>query len=210
MFARRINRAAGLSKDRLQNVVDGITGFVLTVLVFDVVVPPEGLAQADLAVALLAQREPLFTFLVTAAVIATFWLGHAQQMALITRIDRPLAWINFAGLAVVVVLPFTTSLLGRYLGSGLPTAIYGVNVGLIGVVGLAQWRWAARHPHLLREDVPREAVRNLTLRIALALTLTTIGIAVAFLNAWIAMAFYALAFIPFATRGLHEEHLRPN
>ena len=208
MFRRQINRAAGLSKERLENVVDGITGFVLTVLVFDIVVPMAGLPHGDLQRELLEQRAPLLTFLITAAVIATFWLGHAQQMNFITRIDRTLAWINFSGLAVVVMLPFTTSLLGRYLGVRLPTAIYGVNVGLIGVVGLAQWRYAARHPHLMREGTPPEAVRDLTLRIFIGLGLTAAGILIAGWNAWVAMGFYALAFIPFATRGLHEEHLR--
>jgi uncharacterized membrane protein len=128
-------------------------------------------------------------------------------MNFITRLDRPLIWINFAGLTVVVLLPFTTSLLGRYLGAGLPTAIYGANVALIGIAGLAQWWWATRSPHLLRGGTPPEAVRDMTRRIAIGLALTVVGIAAAAWSAWVSMGFYALAFIPFVLPGRYDEHL---
>ncbi|HUR68257.1 MAG TPA: TMEM175 family protein [Candidatus Thermoplasmatota archaeon] len=207
MFARRRNSSAGLTKERLENVVDGITGFVLTVLIFDIVVPEAGKPLEELPAMLLAQRQALFTFLVTAAVIATFWLGHAQQMNFITRLDRPLVWINFVGLTLVVLLPFTTSLLGRYLGAGLPTAIYGANVGLIGATGLAQWAWATRHPHLVRVGTPPEAVRDMTMRIGIGLAFTAVGITAAAWSAWASMFFYALAFLPFVLPGAYDDHL---
>lgn len=210
MFVRRRDHAAGLPKARLESVVDGITAFVLTVLVFDITVPRAGTPLSDLPAALRTQWQPLFTFLVTGAVIATFWLGHVQQMNFITRIDRTLVWINFAGLAFVVLLPFTTSLLGRFLGEGLPTAIYGANVAFIGVVGLLQWRWAARGRHLLRAETTDAAVRDLTWRIVIALAFTAVGIFVALWSAWASMVLYALAFIPFALRGVHDDHLRPH
>ena len=197
------NHRSGLPKTRLEAVVDGITAFVLTVLVFDIQRPAEASWQAVFDV-----RGSVFTFLITAAVVATFWLGHAQQMNFITRIDRTLVWINFGGLAVVVLLPFTTAFLGSHLGERVPTALYGINVGLVGVAGLAQWRWAARREHLLRPGTPREAVRDLSWRIALALALTAVGVAIAAIwNGWAAMTFFAAAFLPFALRGLHDDHL---
>jgi uncharacterized membrane protein len=200
---------AGLPKARLEAVVDGITAFVLTVLVFDIVVPAAGHSKEELPALLRAQGPPFVTFLITAAVIATFWLGHAQQMNFVTRVDRTLVWINFGGLACVVLLPFTTSYLGRYLGQPLATSVYGLNVGLVGVAGLAQWRWAAaRGKHLMRSDTPDDAVRDLTRRIVLALALTAVGVAISWWSGWAAMGFYALAFLPFATRGLHEDHLK--
>jgi uncharacterized membrane protein len=208
MFVRPANRTAGLAKNRLEAVVDGVTGFVLTVLVFDIIVPPAGLDASALPGLLRLQLKPLFTFFVTGAVIGTFWLGHAHQMNFITRLDRTLVWTNFGGLALVALLPFTTSFLGRYLGDALPTAIYGANVALIGVAGLLQWRWAARNRHLLRPDTPPEVVRDLTMRIVAGVALAFAGVAVAFVQPWLAMGLYALAFLPFAVRGRVDDHLK--
>src|SRR5207253_297200 len=64
VFVRPTNRAAGLAKNRLEAVVDGVTGFVLTVLVFDIVVPARGLAPTALPTLLREQGEPLFAFFV--------------------------------------------------------------------------------------------------------------------------------------------------
>lgn len=208
IFPRRKNPHAGLAKGRLEAVVDGITGFVLTVLVFDITVPMKDLAPATLPLLLWDQRGALFTFLITAAVIATFWLGHAHQMNFITRIDRTLVWTNFAGLALVVLLPFSTSLLGRYLGVPLPTAIYGANVACIGLSGLVQWSWASRGRHLLRADTPDVVVRDFTLRIFVGVALALVGVATAFWLPWLAMILYALAFVPFALRGRVDDHLK--
>src|SRR5438552_666043 len=207
LFARAKNKTAGLAKTRLETVVDGVTAFVLTVLVFDIKVPSKDLPVSALPGALLDLRQPVFTFLVTAAVIGTFWLGHAHQMNFITRIDRTLVWTNFAGLALVALLPFSTSLLGGRLGVPLPTAIYGANVALIGVAGLLQWRWAVRNRHLLRDDTPPDALRHPTMRSLVGVGLAVVGVAVAFWQPWLAMGLYALAFVPFALRGRVDDHL---
>jgi uncharacterized membrane protein len=61
-------------------------------------------------------------------VIAQFWMVHRQVFRLVGDHEEGLEWWNFAFLFTISVMPFTSSLLGAFVGNPLAVDIFAVNV----------------------------------------------------------------------------------
>lgn len=195
----------GLPKLRLETLVDGTAAIVMTLLVLEIKVPD--VPASELPAALLHLRTEMLAFFVSVAVVGAFWLGHNHHMNLITHANRPLVWINVAGLGIVAFIPFSTALLGHHGAEAIPTALYGANLAALGVVALLHWGYATR-AGLVRADLPREASDDLLRRTLAGATLSAIGAGVAFVFPLLSLGLYALAFVPFALPGKYDRHLR--
>lgn len=198
-------RRPGLPKNRLEALVDGTAAIVMTLLILEVKVPR--VEPAELPSALLHSGGEMVAFVVSVLVVGAFWLGHNHHFNFLTHADRGLVWVNVVGLGVVAFIPFTTALLGHYWGLALPTALYGLNLGALGIVALVHWTYATR-AGLVRHDLPPHASRDLLARTGVGVALAFLGAAAAFLSPVASMVLYALAFVPFALRGRYDDHLK--
>ena len=97
---------------------DNVIAFALTLLVLQVTVPP--LSQvADPTcgrrlAAQLARQADLVSYVIAFYIIAQFWLTHRRVFRHVVGHRDSLAWWNFAFLATITIMPFTSSLLGEY------------------------------------------------------------------------------------------------
>lgn len=207
MLRRAKNPAAGLPTTRLEALVDGTAAIVMTLLVLELRLPD--VAAGDELLAALRHLLPeVAAFAMSVAVIGVFWLGHAHQFNFIARVDRALVGVNVLGLGFAALVPFTTALLGRHWGDPLATALWGANVLALGLVGMLHWWYASRRGHLA-EHAPPEASRSIARRTVASTGIAALGVAVAWLSPAASVALYALAFLPWASRGTYEDHLRP-
>jgi uncharacterized membrane protein len=71
--------------------------------------------------------------------LGVLWNGQHNQGNYFARSDRWLAWITMIFLAVVALLPFTTSLLADYLHLPSGFALYCMHLMVLGVAGYAAW-----------------------------------------------------------------------
>ena len=143
---------------------DAIFAIALTLLVLGIQVPqiPSGSEAALLPSALLGLWPKFFSFLISFWVVGSFWLAHHHVFSHIRAYDRPLLLINLLFLMWIVLLPFSTSLVGEYGNQQIVVIIYAVHVA---VASLSLW-WvgnhASRNPRLMnvaRVD-PRELRYN--------------------------------------------------
>jgi uncharacterized membrane protein len=123
--APRVNRLLTLS--------DGVIAIALTLLVLQLRVPaltevthPD--SAADLAAQLGKGSAQLVSYGVSFYVIAQFWVVHRQVFRLLGDQEEGLEWWNFAFLFTISVMPFTSTLLGDYVGNPLAVDIFAVNV----------------------------------------------------------------------------------
>lgn len=133
---RRDDDLAGL--ERLLGLSDNVVAFALTLLVLQVRVPPrtavaDPASAADLAAQLASQAGHLVSYVIAFYVIAQFWLTHRRVFRHLVGHRDSLAWWNFAFLATITVMPFTSSLLGEYPANPLAVDIFAVNL-LLAVV----------------------------------------------------------------------------
>jgi uncharacterized membrane protein len=97
----------------LQPSADGLFATVLTFLVLDL--KPDVLitgSSPNSAEYLRLTWPSLFNFLLTSVVAGLFWIGHHWIFEHIVVYNRRLLWLNLMFLLCVVLLPFTTALLG--------------------------------------------------------------------------------------------------
>jgi uncharacterized membrane protein len=136
--ARSLGRLAALS--------DAVFAIAMTLIVLEIRLPDASVIENDSALlTALADLAPRFvTYLMGFLTLGIFWNGQANQGNYFARADRPLAWITIAFLAIVALLPFTTSLLAEFITFRAAFGLYWANLLLLGLVGIATWTYASR------------------------------------------------------------------
>ena len=121
------------SVERLLSLSDNVIAFALTLLVLQVTVPPlsqvaDPTSAADLAAQLARQAGHLVSYVIAFYIIAQFWLTHRRVFRHVVGHRDSLAWWNFAFLATITIMPFTSSLLGEYPSNPLAVDIFAANL----------------------------------------------------------------------------------
>ncbi|MFT3866206.1 MAG: TMEM175 family protein [Solirubrobacterales bacterium] len=130
---------------------DGVFSIAITLLVLAIVVRPEDVDKVGLGQAIWNQHEAVLAYAISFAVIGRFWVVHHGFFSEVKAFDGRLMALNMLYLGWIVLIPFSSQVLGDY-GGQLPAVIlYSAN--LTGVVMIGQWmRWDARHAGLATAD----------------------------------------------------------
>ena len=124
----------GLGKGRLEALTDGIFATVMTVLVLTLSVPVIASTvigsqlSSDVFTGLEGLAPNILGYVLSFLLLAVLWISHHNVFHYITRVDRPLLWLNTLFLLTIGFLPFSTALIGRYPQVQVPVVIYGANV----------------------------------------------------------------------------------
>jgi len=170
---------------------DGVFSIAITLLVLAIGVEAKEVTHVGLAQALLNQHEALLAYAISFAVIGRFWVVHHSFFSEVTAFDGKLIGLNMLYLAWIVLIPFSSQVLGDY-GGQLPSVIlYSAN--LAGVVLIGQWMsWDAHRAGLTKTD-DRTHLEN-TIRGLYIAAVFLLSIGVALVNASIAPFTWFLLF----------------
>ena len=184
---------------------DGVFSIAITLLVLGISVE-SGLPHDELAHALWEQREALLAYAISFAVIARFWLVHHSFFSEVKAFNGRLIGLNMLYLGFIVLIPFSSQVLGEYGGQLPAVIVYSANLTAVVLVG--QWMaWDARHSGLAKTDAQTEKESLVRSLFIAGVFLGSIGIAV--FNAGIAPYVWLLLF--FEGRGHVIERLsRPS
>jgi uncharacterized membrane protein len=144
------------STERLGAISDGVFSIVLTLLVLDLKVPEvsAGSDQEQVLIADLRAQIPNFiAWLISVVLVARFWVAHHAIVASLARCHvGTMAW-NFVVLALMSLVPFAASLIGRYEFDAVAVIVFAALMGSAGLsLGLFA-RHATTELHL-RRDLP--------------------------------------------------------
>jgi uncharacterized membrane protein len=196
--------ADGRELDRVGAFSDGVFAFAITLLVLNLDVPTLK-AETDsgdkLWTALQGLDGDLTAYLISFAVIGSFWYGHHKVFSLLDRSDGRLVFFNLILLAVIALMPFTTDLIGTYGDNRVAAAIYAANLGAAALAdGLVEIVAAHRRlaaPGALRPE--RELIAGTAFRAAIFF----LSIPIAFLSVTAAqISWLLLILVPRAGRRL--------
>ncbi len=137
---------------RLEAFSDGVFAIAIRLLTLALDVPdvPSD-DSAALGRALLTQAPDLLAYALSFAVVGRFWLIHHRFYATLEGFDSGLMTANLAYLALIVLVPFSSDLLGEYGNLSVATMIYAAVLGLAGLLNWLMIRYALRHD-LVRAD----------------------------------------------------------
>ena len=114
---------------------DGVFSIAITLLVLNLGID-KGLTSGEVTSQLLDQWDNLLAFAISFAVIGRFWVVHHRFFAEIDAFDGRLLGLNLLYLASIVLIPFSSEVLGEYGGETPAVVLYSVNLAVVVLIGL--------------------------------------------------------------------------
>jgi uncharacterized membrane protein len=137
--------AAERSLARIGALSDGLFAIAMTIIVLEIRVPPVGQHTNEGVGAALVELGPRFlTYILSFLTLGIFWNAQHTQLNYVGRADRHYAWLQLAYLAVIALLPFSTSLLAEFIDVHLAFGVYWLNLLALGVMLYILWVYAER------------------------------------------------------------------
>ena len=122
---------------------DGVFAIAITLLVLNLTIE-HGLADDEVWDALWGQRENLLAYAISFAVIGRFWLVHHRFFGEVKAFDNRLITLNLLYLGWIVLLPFSSDVLGEYGGDTPGVVVYSVNLAGVVLLGMLMFADARR------------------------------------------------------------------
>jgi uncharacterized membrane protein len=113
---------------------DGVFSIAITLLVLNLGID-QGLSEGQIDSALWDQRDTFFAYAISFAVIGRFWLVHHRFFAEVEAFDARLIGLNLLYLGWIVLIPFSSELLGEYGGMTTSVVFYSVNLAVVVLLG---------------------------------------------------------------------------
>lgn len=190
-----------MSTGRLESFSDGVLAVAITLLVLNLQVPAPG---GHLGHALAREWPQYAAYAISFITIGIIWINHHITVSRLRTADHVVMFLNLILLMTVVVLPFTTDLMARYLreahGQHLAALIYGVSLLAMSVsFALIHRHVLFARPELMREPPPAAERRRIFLRSTVGAAPYVVATALAPLSAYLTLGicgavavFYAL------------------
>src|SRR5216683_1035536 len=105
-----------MNTSRLEAFSDGVFAVAITLLVLQFTIPE--VESGKLLAKVLGQWPQLVTYVASFLTVGVVWVNHHTVFRNLRAVDRTIQFINLVLLMTVVLLPYPTALLGRYLNSG--------------------------------------------------------------------------------------------
>jgi uncharacterized membrane protein len=191
-----------MGKARVEAFSDGVIAILITIMVFNLKIPPGDGLDA------IRPMLPLFlNYILSFIFLGIYWNNHHHLLLAATRINGKILWANLHLLFWLSLVPFVTGWMGENHAASTPTAAYGV-------VLLAA---AVAFTILLREIVLHEGKHSAVAEAigrdrkgTTSLLLYASAIPLAFVRPWISDALYvAVALIWLVPDRRIEASLRP-
>lgn len=175
---------------------DGVFSIAITLLVLNLGIE-KGLSEGQIDSALWNLREDLLAYAISFAVIGRFWLVHHRFFAEVEAFDGRLIGLNMLYLGWIVLLPFSSEVLGEYGGTTTGVVIYSANLALVVLVGQLMSAYARRQGLTAMGD---RAHREAQIRGAWIAGIFLLSIPVAFFSPGLATLLWLVLFIDPASR----------
>ncbi len=171
-----------MTRARLEAFSDAVIAIIMTIMVLELSIPHEASWEA------LTPLVPKFlVYLLSFVFLGIYWSNHHHLIATTKRVHGGVLWANLHLLFWLSLTPFVTAWMGESDFAPEPTATYGV-VMLMSAIAyyILQSVILAEH----EPGSPLRAALGRDLKGKLSPALYVAGIAMAFLNRWIAVGLY--------------------
>ena len=173
-----------MGKDRLAAFSDGVIAIIITIMVLDLKVPH----GADWA-ALRAVAPNFVSYVLSFVYLAIYWNNHHHMLHTVTRVDGLILWANAHLLFWLSLVPAATAWMGENFLAPLPTAVYGVSL-LMPAIAFYVLQRTIMHQQGERSVLASALGRDVKGKISPLLYAA--AILLAFVDAWLSIALYAL------------------
>jgi uncharacterized membrane protein len=137
---------------------DGVFAFAVTLLVTGLDIPKD-LHGPDLNHQLWEAIRGLgpnfLSYGISFAVIGLMWLHHHRLLSRFRALDATALWLNLLSLSFIVLMPFSTNVLGEYGETPVAVAVYALNIAAATSAYTLLWYYGLRRGMLGEALTPR-------------------------------------------------------
>jgi len=149
--------------DRISFFTDGVFAIAITLLVIEFKVPVvEHPTDHLLWDALKEMSWKLLGFIISFCIVGYYWSVHHRIFGYVEKYTSRLIWLNLLFLFSVVLLPFTSGLLGEYASDThlmIPYSVYVMNICLTALMNAVLWFYVSNPKHdLLTHHISKERI----------------------------------------------------
>jgi uncharacterized membrane protein len=149
---------------RLSAFSDGVFAIAITLLIIEIKVPVlRGATNESLLHSLSEMSLKFIGFLISFGIVGHYWSVHHRIFGYVEKYDTAFVWINLAFLCSVVLLPFSSGMLGEYssdLGLYVPYTVYVFNIFLTGIMNCWLWLYISTpKKHFLTHTISKARIR---------------------------------------------------
>jgi len=149
--------------DRISFFTDGVFAIAITLLVIEFKVPViEHPTDHLLWDALKEMSWKLLGFIISFCIVGYYWSVHHRIFGYVEKYTSRLIWLNLLFLFSVVLLPFTSGLLGEYASDThllIPYSVYVMNICLTAIMNAVLWFYVSNPKHdLLTHHISKERI----------------------------------------------------
>jgi uncharacterized membrane protein len=188
--------------DRFNAFSDGVFAIVITLLVLDLPVPPEG---AKVLPALAESWPDFMGYFISFAFVGGIWLSHAALTKSMKQGDAVSFRLNLVMLLFVSLLPFTTKLMVTHMG-GMDArgavAIYGLNLLVASLMLTVLLAYVARDRQLVVDDIADDRIKRAYRQRQVYLVLGAVAILVGLVAPLVAVGIYVVLTVAFIVQPL--------
>jgi len=167
---------------RLEAFSDGVIAIIITIMVLELKTPHGHDWPA------LRPLAPVFAaYVLSFTFVGIYWNNHHHMLHACERVTGAVLWANLHLLFWLSLIPFATAWMGDSHLAPLPTALYGFVLMMAGAAYyvLKTTLIAAHRPHSTLEEALGSDFKG-----RISVLIYMVGIAIAFVNSWIAASLY--------------------
>jgi len=171
-----------MTTGRMEAFSDGVLAIIITIMVLELKLP-DGSSYGALG----RVWPALLAYVLSFVYVAIYWVNHHHLLKTVEHVTGAILWANMDLLFWLSLLPFATRWMSVEHFALWPVVTYGVVLDLAGIAYyvLQQVIIASQGPDsALRSALGRDVKGKLSV------VLFAVGVAVAFLSTWIALALY--------------------
>lgn len=183
---------------RLDGLSDGIFAIVMTLLVFEIKVPELVMENSyyELWVHLKKQLPALASYVLSFGVLFTYWRAHHFFASIYAKnVDITLSNINAVFFLLVALVPFSSSLLGKYSENELAIGIFGLHTILIGLTLYWMRKYVLYSPHIQNPEISKREIYGSTIRTLAPVVFAIVAIPLSFIDTKFSLALFTLTVI---------------
>lgn len=194
-------------KGRLEAFSDGVIAIIITIMVLELKVP-----HGDSVESLKPILPVFISYVLSFVNIGIYWNNHHHLMLVSDHVNGPVMWANMHLLFWLSLVPFASGWMGENHFTTWPVAIYGF---ILLMAGVAYYMLAKALVKLHGENSTLATAVGKDKKGIFSMVIYGIGIAVSFVNPWIAFGLYALVaaiwFLPDRRieKKLNETNIKP-
>ena len=171
-----------MTKTRLEAFSDGVIAILITIMVLELHVPHEAAWYA------LGPLVPVFlTYVLSFVFLGIYWNNHHHMLHAADRINGKVLWANLHLLFWLSLIPFVTGWMGQNHFTPIPSAAYGI---VLMFAGIAYYILARTLIAEQGDDSKLARAFGRDRKGQVSVLLYAIGIGLAFVNSWMAVAIY--------------------